>query len=40
MNKNEKNKLDELKKGNEQYVDNTDNLRKLKKRQMIYSFNI
>ena len=35
MNKNEKNKLDELKKGNEQYVDNTDNLRKLKNSTLI-----
>ena len=30
MNNDEKNKLEELKKGNEHYVDNTDNLRKLK----------
>lgn len=35
MNNNEKNKLDELKKGNEQYVDNTDNLRKLKNSTLI-----
>ena len=35
MNNNEKKKLDELKKGNEQYVDNTDNLRKLKNSTLI-----
>ena len=35
MNNNEKKKLHELKKGNEQYVDNTDNLRKLKNSTLI-----
>ena len=35
MNNNEKNKLDELKKGNDQYVDNTDNIRKLKNSSLI-----
>ena len=35
MNNNEKNKLDELKKGNKYYVDNTDNLRKLKNSTLI-----
>ena len=35
MNNNEKKKLDQLKKGNEQYFDNTDNLRKLKNSTLI-----
>lgn len=35
MNNDEKNKLEELKKGNEHYVDNTDNLRKLKNSSLI-----